>query len=167
MIAAGRYHFRPITAHDLPLLRTWLGAPHVRQWWGDPDRELAIIRDQIGLAGLAMYLICLDTRPIGYLQSYDCAGEPSGEWADQDPGAIGIDLFLGEAELVGHGHGRAVVRAFSDLLLTDAAVPYVLIDPAIDNHRAIRAYAAAGFEAAQIKETSEGLVQVMVRRRAA
>ncbi len=28
--------FRPMTTADLPLIKRWLDAPHVAEWWGDP-----------------------------------------------------------------------------------------------------------------------------------
>ncbi|HEU0151034.1 MAG TPA: GNAT family N-acetyltransferase, partial [Bradyrhizobium sp.] len=40
---ASDYTFRPMIAADLPLIRRWLGEAHVRQWWGDPDEQLALV----------------------------------------------------------------------------------------------------------------------------
>ena len=41
------YDFHPMSAADLPLMRRWLGMPHVRAWWGEPETELGYIRDMI------------------------------------------------------------------------------------------------------------------------
>ena len=35
------YVFRPMIAADLPLIGRWLRQAHVREWWGDPDEQLA------------------------------------------------------------------------------------------------------------------------------
>ena len=35
--------FRLMTATDLPMIRRWLAMPHVAQWWGDPQEQLALI----------------------------------------------------------------------------------------------------------------------------
>ena len=60
--------------------------------------------------------------------------------------AIGIDLFIGEADLVGLGHGPAMLRRF----LREIAFPFHGIDvcvigPSVKNVPAIRAYEKAGF----------------------
>jgi RimJ/RimL family protein N-acetyltransferase len=60
--------------------------------------------------------------------------------------AIGIDLFIGEPDLIGRGHGPALIRAF----LRDVAFPRYRVDlcvigPALSNVAAIRAYEKAGF----------------------
>ena len=60
--------------------------------------------------------------------------------------AIGVDLFIGETELVGRGHGPALLRQF----LRDVAFPFHGIDvcvigPSLTNVAAIRAYEKAGF----------------------
>jgi len=38
-----RYEFLPMSAADLPLVRRWLAAPHVREWWGDPGEQFALV----------------------------------------------------------------------------------------------------------------------------
>jgi len=60
--------------------------------------------------------------------------------------AVGVDLFIGEAELVGRGHGPAMLRQF----LRDVAFPFHGIDvcvigPSVKNVAAIRAYEKVGF----------------------
>ena len=37
------YQFRPMTADDLPLIKRWLAAPHVSEWWGDPDQQFGLV----------------------------------------------------------------------------------------------------------------------------
>jgi hypothetical protein len=39
--------FAPVTAADYPMLRRWLESPHMREWWGEPNRELGYIRDKV------------------------------------------------------------------------------------------------------------------------
>ena len=60
--------------------------------------------------------------------------------------AIGVDLFIGEAGLLGLGHGPAMLRQF----LREVAFPFHGIDicvigPSVKNAAAIRAYEKAGF----------------------
>lgn len=94
-----------------------------------------------------VYIIELDGRPIGAIQSYRVDDHP-GYAAHVALGraAIGIDLFIGEPDLVGKGHRPRLIRAF----LRDVAFPRYRIDlcvigPTRGNAAAIRAYEKAGF----------------------
>ncbi len=60
--------------------------------------------------------------------------------------AAGIDLFIGEPDLVGKGHGPALIRAFlRDVVFQTYDVAECVIGPSIKNVSAIRAYEKAGF----------------------
>jgi RimJ/RimL family protein N-acetyltransferase len=37
------YEFRPMSIADLTLVRRWLAAPEVTQWWGDANEQFALI----------------------------------------------------------------------------------------------------------------------------
>ena len=95
--------FRPVTAGDYPLLRRWLSAPHVREWWGDPEEELGFIRDMVeGRDSTRPYLIELGGTPVGYIQVWfvgdnlDQAEEYP--WVAELPrDAVGVDLSIGDA----------------------------------------------------------------------
>lgn len=138
------YHFRPVSEADFPLLEGWLKAPHVRRWWGDPDEALAEIGQAMTSRDTDPKIVELEGMPIGYLQSYDPHLEEHHPYRDQPEGTIGIDISIGIPELVGKGHGSAIVRQFA-LELFDRGAPRVVIDPSPDNAPAIRAYEKAGF----------------------
>ena len=158
---AAEYHFRSLTAADLPLVARWLAAPHVSEWWPDVDRQLANIRRHLGETNIDLFLVHAEGRPIGYLQSYDvpAGGHP---FPDQPPGSRGIDQFIGEADMVDRGHGSAFIRAFVDRLFAQG-VPRVMTDPAPANKRAVRAYEKAGFSAERLVDTPHGRALLMVR----
>jgi aminoglycoside 6'-N-acetyltransferase len=158
-----QYSFRPLTTGDLPLMQTWLGAPHMRRWWGDAEPALAELRQAIEEPSTDPFLVLIEGRPGGYIQSYDIHAEPDHPYRDQPPGSIGIDLSLGEADLLGAGHGPRIIEAFVARLFA-AGVPRIVIDPAPDNERAIRAYEKAHFRIADRRTTSEyGDAVLMVR----
>ena len=149
-----RYRFTPLREADLALVRGWLLQPHVKRWWDDgvkapyPDAEIDDYRAAIqGEDPTYRYLAWIDGRRAGMLQHYRIADSPEYAAAlalGED--AIGVDLFIGEADLVGHGHGPAMLRQF----LRDVAFPFHSIDvcvigPSVKNLPAIRAYEKAGF----------------------
>ncbi|MGB3503171.1 MAG: GNAT family N-acetyltransferase [Mesorhizobium sp.] len=138
------YSFRDVTETDLPMLRGWLEQPHMRQWWDDPDTEIAAIAGHMDSVSVEPLIAELDGRPIGYAQWYDPHLEDDHPYGDQPFGTLGIDLSIGEADMLGQGHGSALLRALADELIEEGA-PRLVIDPHPDNRRAIRAYEKAGF----------------------
>jgi aminoglycoside 6'-N-acetyltransferase len=150
------YGFAPLREDDLNLVRRWLLEPHVKRWWDDgvklpyPDAEIEDYREAIrGKDPTYHYLAHIDGRAAGMFQHYRIGDSP--EYAEAlalGEDAIGVDLFIGEADLVGRGHGPAMLRQF----LREVAFPFhgmdvCVIGPSVPNAAAIRAYEKAGFRA--------------------
>ncbi|TIQ50624.1 GNAT family N-acetyltransferase [Mesorhizobium sp.] len=154
------YDFRPVTEKDLPMIARWLAEPHVAEWWDGPQKEIAEIREHLDSVSVEPLIVELDGRPIAYLQSYDPHLEDDHPYADQPFGTLGIDLSIGPADLVGIGHGSAIVRQFVEALFEEGA-PRVIIDPHPDNGRAIRAYEKAGFRPIGRRQSQYGDVVLM------
>jgi aminoglycoside 6'-N-acetyltransferase len=152
------YQFRPMSVHDLAMVRTWQMAPHVQEWWDDDSVVLAS-QDE---PDLDQHIVALDGRPLAYLQCYLQSAYPENGLGTHPPGTRGIDQFIGEPDLVGCGHGSAFIRAFVDGLLA-AGVPRVITDPSLRNARAIRACTKAGFREHAELDTPDGRCLLMVR----
>jgi aminoglycoside 6'-N-acetyltransferase len=153
------YRFQPMTADDLPLVRRWLRTAHVSEWWTDSPEEFTFDGDD---PAVDQFIVVKDDQPFAYLQCYDQGACPEN-WLGRHPvGTRGIDQFIGEADLIGCGHGSAFIRAFSDCLLA-AGTPRVITDPNPANARAIRAYEKAGFHKAHEVDTPDGRALLMVR----
>jgi aminoglycoside 6'-N-acetyltransferase len=73
-LGAHSYDFVPVDREHLQLLRQWLEAPHVSEWWGDPDHEIDLIEEGLGLLWVEPFLATLDGRPFAYIQTYDVHG---------------------------------------------------------------------------------------------
>lgn len=137
--------FSPATADDLPLLRRWLENDHVRRWWGEPEEELQLIREGIETGEVGAFLFLIEGRPVGYIQSWTPSAYEEVGWARDFPAdTTGIDIFIGDPGDIGKGIAPAVLRAFA-LRLYAQGSQRIIIDPDMDNRRAIRAYRAAGF----------------------
>ena len=157
-----RYGFRPVTAKDFVLLGRWLREPHVAEWWNDPEGELAEIRGHMESVSVEPLIVELDGRPIGYLQTYDPHLEDDHPYNDQPFGTLGLDLSIGVPELVGVGHGSALLAQFIDELFQEGT-PRVIIDPDPNNARAVRAYGKAGFTPVGERTSEYGRVLLMAR----
>jgi aminoglycoside 6'-N-acetyltransferase len=157
----GDYVFRSITAADFPTIQRWLQAPEVVRWWGDPDKQYALVRGDLDHPDMEQFIVILDGHPFGYIQSY-ALSTWNQSFGTQPPATRGIDQFIGEPDMIGRGHGSGFIRQFVEALLT-SGIPRVVTDPDPDNGRAVRAYAKAGFQSGRIVDTPDGPALVMVR----
>jgi aminoglycoside 6'-N-acetyltransferase len=155
------YVFRPMTSADLPLVRCWLALPHVVEWWGDPDEQYALVSSDLDEPAMDQYIVSMAGNPFGYLQCYDLTAWNSG-FGTHPKGTRGIDLFIGEPDMIERGHGSALIRTFVDDRLKDGA-PRIVTDPDPANHRAVSAYEKAGFERDRMVDTLDGPALLMVR----
>jgi aminoglycoside 6'-N-acetyltransferase len=156
------YEFRPMTPDDLPLVKRWLAAPHVVQWWGNTHEQFELVRGDLEVEAMDQYVVTTNDRPFGYLQCYDPMVWPDNGLGAHPAGTRGIDQFIGESEMLERGHGSAFIRIFIERLLK-AGSPRVITDPDPNNHRAIRAYEKAGFRRDRIVDTPDGRALLMVR----
>lgn len=156
-----QYAFRDMTAGDLPMIRRWLDEPHVRDWWGDPAEQYELVSGDLDEPAMDQYIVSSDGRDFGYLQCYDLTAWNSG-FGEQPKGTRGIDLFIGEADMIERGHGSAMLRAFADERLKRGA-PRMVTDPDPKNLRAMRAYEKAGFARVGLVDTPDGPALLMVR----
>jgi aminoglycoside 6'-N-acetyltransferase len=144
--------FRPLVVADLPMMQRWLNEPHVREWWDDPGPSLAEVEREYGpcIAGTDPtrgYVVSYGDQPIGFVQEYllsDHADYGRLVWAE--PGAVALDLFIGEPDFVHRGLGGPMLRRFlEEVVFVRPGVTAAVIGPAVGNRAAIRAYEKAGF----------------------
>jgi aminoglycoside 6'-N-acetyltransferase len=150
-----------MTLADLPLIRQWLTHPHVREWWGDPDEQYALVSGDLDESAMDQVIVSAGSNDFAYLQCYDLTAWNSG-FGEHPRGTCGIDQFIGEPDMIQRGHGSAFIRAFVDVRLRSGA-PRIVTDPDPANTRAVRAYEKAGFEKAGMVDTPDGPALLMVR----
>jgi aminoglycoside 6'-N-acetyltransferase len=158
---APAYAFHPMSRDHLPMIRRWLETPEVVRWWGDPDEQYELVSGDLDHPDMDQFIVALDDEPFGYIQCYALSTWNQGFGA-QPHAARGIDQFIGQCSMIGHGHGSGFIRQFTDGLLA-SGIPRVVTDPDPDNARAVRAYAKAGFQRERMIETSNGPALLMVR----
>jgi aminoglycoside 6'-N-acetyltransferase len=149
-----RFTFEPVTHADFAQLSRWRGEPHVERWWPGPH-DLGSIETEYrplvdGSDATKAFICRLDDRPIGYVQSYRLADEPA--WratigaAIGEDAAVGIDYFIGEADLIGRGVGSTMIEAFVAIVWrVYDDVPSVVVAVQQENAASWRALERAGF----------------------
>jgi len=150
-----------MTTADLPTIRHWLALPHVREWWGDPAEQYALVSGDLDEPAMDQFIVSIDGNDFGYIQCYDLTAWNSG-FGEQPKGTRGIDLFIGEPGMIERGHGSGLIRSFVDDRLAEG-LPRMVTDPDPENPRAIRAYEKAGFEKVRLVDTPDGIALLMVR----
>jgi aminoglycoside 6'-N-acetyltransferase len=141
--------FRPLAEEDLPLIERWLREEHVALWWRDP-LEVAIEKRRAAIEGRRLvdhYLIVVDGRPAGMIQTYVVADHP--EWDEivqVGPDAAGVDLFVGEPDLVGRGLGPLIIEQFvREIVFARAETTAAVATVEEPNRRSWRGFEKAGF----------------------
>ena len=129
---------------DSDQLLRWLAQPHVAKWWGDAGRAMQHARE---CAPESQALIVADGTPVGYL----CWQEPAKEeletanLADLPGRLVDIDIFIGDADLLGQGVGSGGLRLLLARLRRDPSIAFAGLGTAVSNTNAIRCYEKAGF----------------------
>jgi aminoglycoside 6'-N-acetyltransferase len=122
---------RPLDPGDAAELRRIRATPEVACRWDEPEDEFPLHDDPDSVR----LTILVDGAVAGLIQYWE---EPEPKYRH-----AAIDLFLDPAHH-GRGLGTEAVRRVVDLLARRGHHRLV-IDPAADNHAAIRAYEKAGF----------------------
>ncbi len=137
---------RLATIDDIALIRVWDQQPHVLEsagdffefdWEGEIPRavdwrELLIAEVEGG-------------RAIGMIQIIDPEREESHYWGEVAPDLRAIDIWIGDVDDLGRGHGTEMMRLAIARCFAPPEVVAILIDPLVANTRAHRFYERMGF----------------------
>ena len=161
--------FRALEADDLRLLHEWLQRPHVQRWWTDRETYEGVVGHYLpSIAGAEPtdhYLVLLDERPIGMVETYLVSDHPEyAALVGAGEGVAGVDLFIGEEALIGQGLGTEIIRRFvEDVVFASPETIACIAGPDARNAASIRAFEKAGFRI--VKEfVEDGEPHALVRR---
>ena len=65
------YTFRPLTEADLPLMRRWLAAAHVKVWWPDAEKQITLMEEDMHNPEIKMQVVSLIDHPFAYIHDHD------------------------------------------------------------------------------------------------
>jgi aminoglycoside 6'-N-acetyltransferase len=136
----------PAGPADIETLARIRRTPEVFRWWRGGDDLAAAVAGDLHEAGATPYVIELDDTVVGWIQ-WSAEEEPDYRYAS-------IDIYLDPA-IHGRGVGADAVRTLARHLIVDHGHHRLEIDPAADNHQAIRCYAKVGFRPVGVRRRSE------------
>lgn len=136
---------------DYALLARWLSDERVLEFYEGRDHPYSYeqVVQEFGPEGkadeeeLTACILVFEEQPAGYLQFYLADSE---EYSFEGEGRVyALDLFIGEADLWGKGLGTRFIQLLLTHLFEELGADWVILDPHVDNPRAIRAYEKCGF----------------------
>jgi aminoglycoside 6'-N-acetyltransferase len=140
---------------DYQLMLKWLTDERVLKYYEGRDKKFTIesIREKyspriMGREQTTPCIIEYKKIPIGYIQFYNDR-KPDEIFKDTED-IYGVDLFIGEPTLWNQGLGSHALRKMVQYLFEKKNASKIIIDPSINNLRAIRAYKKAGFRKLKI-----------------
>jgi aminoglycoside 6'-N-acetyltransferase len=163
--------FRPLRRDDFGLLQRWLSLPHVEAWWHQPPGLVSLEARYgprvDGRDPTHVFMIEYRGRAIGWIQWYRWRDYPDhAALLGAEPDTAGIDLAIGELDLIGRGLGSLAIDAFlTRVVFVDPAITGCLSDPETENTRSIRAFEKAGFiRERTVRLPDESVTREVVRR---
>ena len=155
--------FKPATRHHEQDVFSWLAAPHIKEFWdNDQAHRDDILNFMDGRKtqspyydGIHDYWICsYEGDPYALVMTHEAKlGERNlapyfTPYLAKNGKTIGLDFCIGNLNHVGKGLAAPTLAAFMDFFVKhiDPEVVTFLIDPALNNPRAIHVYIKAGFE---------------------
>jgi aminoglycoside 6'-N-acetyltransferase len=114
----GCYLIRAATEGDLSLLFRWRSASHVARWWGDATIEPE--REKLQDDRIAMWIAEYEHRPLAFIQDYAVKDWLPHHFDYLPSGSRGMDVYIGEHDMLGVGHGSSLVRQHVDQLEASA-----------------------------------------------
>ncbi len=137
-----------MTIDDVALLVQWDADPDVAAAiggrgadWYDWSAEL--VRD---VSWRELLIAQEDGRPIRFIQLADAGEEESPYWGHVEPGTWALDIWIGSPDNRGRGLGQEAMGVALSRVFDQHGAEIVVIDPAVDNRRAIQFYERVGFE---------------------
>lgn len=145
-----KFSFEQMQLDHLELVHRWLQEPHVKEFWDDGHRSLEDVqRHYFYRSTVKSWIAHVDGLPFAYFQMALISDESEmSQWKSAEKSTVGIDMFIGEPQLVGKGLSVPLIQAFIKKCLLSYIPCRILFDPENTNPRAIAVYKKAGFETA-------------------
>jgi aminoglycoside 6'-N-acetyltransferase len=150
---------RAMTEADLPLVRRWLGQPHVARWWlqdATAAQQLQEYADRVagrGDTGTTLLIVVEPGHgPVGWCQWYRWDDTPNeARELGTDPDDIGFDYALGDPGATGRGLGTQMIAALVQHVHEHHPGCGILVEPEAANAASRHVLERNGFELVDVR----------------
>lgn len=114
---------------DQVLLKKWVKSPHVRQWWGDPVKNMQELSRPAINGGEE--LVIVGAKPVGYIRWQALSQEElqAAGLDDLPDSVIDIDIAIGESNYLGRGIGSQSLRLLVSRLFKSEKASMIMVHP--------------------------------------
>lgn len=152
---------------DYELMAKWLADPKVLEFYEGRDNphDLIKVKEKYSVkilnnVNVFPCILELDNKPLGYIQFYELEKEQKIKFElSQNELSYGIDMFIGETSQWNKGLGSKYLILLVEWIFKNKNLTQIIVDPRVENIRAIRAYEKVGFTKVKVisnYETWEG-----------
>lgn len=139
VLSGEQVQLRSVQQADVVELRRILETPEVSEWWYPPPPDWPLAESP----NHTLLTICVDNAIVGFVHIEETPNEYFRK--------ASMDLFL-HPDYISKGLGTDTIRTVTNYLTNDRGHHRITIDPATDNHRAIRCYEKVGFRKVGVME---------------
>ena len=156
---------RALVDKDKAQLANWLSNPEILQYYEGRDNPFNVEKVEQNFFGddgeVMRCLVEFEEISIGYLQFYKVDEKERKIYGYDDSEEIiyGMDQFIGESGYWNKGIGTQFVRLVVAYLMREKGANRIVMDPQVQNERAIRCYEKCGFKKVKLlpkRELHEG-----------
>ncbi|SEP27772.1 GNAT family N-acetyltransferase [Trujillonella endophytica] len=134
---------------DAPLVHSWVRDERAR-FWGMTDSTEEQVREIYGFVDSLdthhAYLVSVEGAAVALLQTYEPAADPVAEVYPVRDGDLGIHLLLAPSDAPEPGFTERFVAAAGAVVLQNADVRRVVVEPDAANDRALDRARRTGFD---------------------
>lgn len=147
-------------ASDFGLMAKWLSDPKVYEFIHGKPKNLAWVNKKYAprIAKKEKINSCIieyQNHPIGYIQYFDIKPYEADYEMENTNDIWAIDLWIGEPNFWDKGIGSKALKLIVDHIFKDKKAKKIIIDPHVDNLRAIHVYEKVGFKKVKILKAHE------------
>lgn len=145
------------TEEDMIILTNWFNNEEVSKYYGGIDiytieKVTQKYSSKIKEENVYPCMIEYNNKPIGYIQFYkinneiyEITKEDYDKLVSSGKTAMAIDLFIGDTSLRNKGIGTKILKLLIKTIFEKYDTDVILIDPKVNNPRAISCYKKSGF----------------------
>lgn len=160
MISSGDISIRLLRSADLDLMAKWLSDPKVYEFVHGKPKDLTWVKKKYGprivkKEKINSSIIEYKSTPVGYIQYFDIKPYEADYEMKNTKDIWAIDLWIGEPAYWEKGIGSKALKLVIDNIIKNKKAKKIIIDPHVDNPRAIHVYEKVGFKKVKILKAHE------------